>query len=227
MIRKTYSTLAIPFVALALLCACGGGRQDAAPAPVTVPTPKAATTLVYTNPTGTGWRLLKDASSTATHLVLNLVGPEGETGRGVGFNLQSNGSVKFARTDSGEFVNDLAVFLLRNPDLEPTAYDPVLRFGGVQNGGRRLSVGLYQKDRRQPAVGLGVPLCQVAIDLDPALGVLTGANAGLAVTKAKALPADLGTMPPDPSAWDADFSSVIAKSHAATIQIAVGSLVLQ
>lgn len=215
---------------LGLLLACGGGSNPA-PAPASAPPAPLPTGFQYTDPTGTGWRLMKDPSSTATHLVLNLVGPDAEKGRGVGFNLQSDGLVTFSRYPDGSYVQDAGVFQLGNLDAFPGAYDAVLRNAGLKKGGTVLSVGLFQKDRRQAAPDLNVPLCQVALDFDgtkvaqarPAVG----ATVALAVVKAKVIPEDIGTMPPDPSAFDADYSSVIAKSRLNPIQIAVGRLAFQ
>lgn len=55
--------------ALLLLTACsGGGGGSSTPA-------ASATTLAYTNPTGTGYLLLQDAASSGNTLVLDVVGP--------------------------------------------------------------------------------------------------------------------------------------------------------
>lgn len=216
-------------LALALgAVACGGAYTGPAQPAATGPAAPEATSLVYTDPETSGWALVKDASSTPTHLVLNLVGPSGLRGRGVGFNLASDGTVAFHKFDDGSYLRDTGVFPLKlaSPNLYETKYtnlkEPVLRVGGTKNGGRLLTVGLYMKDRRHSAQVLTAPLCQVGIDL-PATGrPLAGATVPLHVVRARMIPEELGTVPQD--AATGDWNSVLTHFHMDDIQIAVGTL---
>lgn len=212
------SLFLFPF--LALFLGCGGSSS-----PATQAAPL-ATSLEYTAPTGTGWRLVKDPASTPTHLILNLVGPAGEMGRGVGFNLKAEGGVRFAKL-AGRYIQDRGVFQLRNADLAPEAYDDVLLVGGLLQKGTLLSVGAFQKDRRQPAQPLDAPLFSVALDLNAEAHLAPGSEIPLSISKARMIPADIGVMPANPNYYGSDFSDVIAKSRLVPIQIAVGKLVLR
>jgi hypothetical protein len=189
-------------LALVLLAGCGGSTRIQPPAP--------ATTLVYTDPaSGTGdWKLVKDATSTGTHLVLNLVGPtDGTLYRGVGFNLQTDpAQVAFAkfRDDQGQvlgFHQDLGIFLDKTPvggDMAPS-----LQTSGVREG--MLTVGIFQKsDNDSWNVAKGDPydgatakdcgntaVLQVALDLDPALKAMPG-PVTLTVTKTRVISQAVG-----------------------------------
>jgi hypothetical protein len=190
--------------------------------------PKAATGLDYKDPSGTGWRLVKDASSTATHLVLNLVGPAGEKGRGAGFNLRSNGQVKFTRFSNGTYINDLGVLQLGNKDGAtdlngtPATKEVYAMFGGVKEGGKLITVSAFQKDRRYPAQDIGKPLFQIAMDFDPAT---TPSDIGtvipLAVVKARAIPEYIG------DSWESptfDYRTILNNYVIQDITVAVGTL---
>ena len=202
---RTLSLLS-PALALLLGLACGGGSHSAAPAPAPAPNP--AQGLSYTNPTGTGWRLVKDPSSTATRIVLNLVGPAGLKTRGVGFNLQAPAGVTFAAFSDGLPIHDTGVYQLQTlGSTDPS--EPLAITGGVKQG-NLLSVGIYQKDRDQPAQDSGVALCQIALQFDASAGLKAGTSLTLSIPKAKAIPDDL---------WPLD-----QKMRMANLSIAVGTL---
>jgi hypothetical protein len=173
------------------------------------------TQLTYTNPTSTGWRLVKDPSSNPSRLVLALVGPTGTQVRGVGFNLQAGSAVRWASFKDGLAIQDTGVFELRNstPPV-PDPYEDVLLGGGVMDK-NVLTVGIFQKDRRVTAKDVTSPLLRIALEIDP-----TKAAAGavsLTVLKAKVIPADIGAFTDDPV-------TVLTKAHMDPIDIAVGTL---
>lgn len=203
-----------PVLALALGLACGGGSHSAAPTPAPAPA-QPATGLVYTDPTGTGWRLVKDASSTPTKIVLNLVGPAGLKTRGVGFNLQAPAGVKFAAFGNGLPIQDAGVYQLTAVgSTDPS--EPLAITGGVKKG-NLLSVGIYQKDRDQPAQDSGVTLCRIALQFDAAAALSTGTALSLSIPKAKAIPEDIGAVTDD--TWTLD-----KKMRMTDLSIAVGTL---
>lgn len=233
----------LPVVLVALLGACDDKTPvTPTPTPTPVPTPDptpplppAPTTssgFTYTDPQGTGWRLVKNASSTSTHLVLDLVGPADQKGRGVGFNLRSDGSVKFARFSNGSYVHDLGVFALGNKTGPVSIYgglaakDVFIAVGGVKEDGKLLTVGVFQKDRRQPAQQLGVPLYQVAIDFDAdRTGPLApGTRLPLTLVRARSIPGDIGD---SPDSKTFDTYTVFDKYRIDDVSIAVGTLVTQ
>jgi len=191
--------------------ACGGGSKSA-PAAVTAP---AATGLTYTNPTSTGWRLVKDGSSTPTRLVLNLVGPSGLMTRGVGFNLQAPAGVKFETFANGLPIQDTGVYQLLAVGSSD-ATEPVAMIGGVK-AGNLLSVGIYQKDRGQGAKDSGVALCQIALRLDGAAHLSSGAARTLSIPKAKAIPEDIGSITDDQPTLD-------RKMRMTDLTVALGTL---
>lgn len=210
---RSLSLLPALAFALGLSLACGGGSHSA-PAPAPAPA-QPAQGLVYTDPAGTGWRLVKDASTTTTKLVLNLVGPAGLKTRGVGFNLQAPAGVKFAAFSGGLPIKDGGVYQLTMAgSTDPS--EPLALTGGVKKG-NLLSVGIYQKDRDQAAQDSGATLCQIALQFDAAAALSTGAPLALSIPKAKVVPEDIGAVTDD--AWTLD-----KKMRMTDITIAVGTL---
>jgi hypothetical protein len=200
--------------ALALGLACGGGSSTPAPT-ATAASTRSATMLSYKDPAGSGWRLVKDESSTATLLVLNLIGPGGLKTRGVGFNLQAPTGVKFVTFGNGLPINDLGVYQLHMAgSADPS--EPLAITGGVKKG-NLLSVGIYQKDRDQAAQDSGAALCQIALQLDPAGKVPLYSTVALTIPKAKVIPEDIGAVTDD--LWTLD-----KKMRMTDITIAVGTL---
>ena len=204
-------SLLLASATLLLGLACGGGSNSAPPAAAPAP----AQALTYRDPTSTGWRLVKDTSSTSTRLVLNLVGPSGLKTRGVGLNLQAPLTVKFGAFGNGLPINDAGVYqLTATGSTDPS--EPLAITGGVKKG-NLLSVGIYQKDRDQSAKDSGATLCQIAILFDPAAQLAVGTSLPLSVPKAKAVPEDIGAVTDDQ--WTLD-----KKMRMADISIAVGTL---
>ena len=203
-------SLAFAGLLLPLALACSGGSSSSSSAAPAAP----AKGLAYSDPSGTGWRLVKDASSTSTRIVLDLVGPSGTKTRGVGFNLQAAAKVKFGTFANGLPINDTGVYQLLSAAADPN--EPIALIGGVKPG-NLLSAGIYQKDRAQPAQDSGAPLCQIAVVLDPARGIQAGDALQLQVVKAKAIPEDIGTVTDD--LW-----TLNQKTRMTDITIATGTL---
>jgi hypothetical protein len=220
------SRLAFCVAVLGLASACGSNSH---PAPA-APQAQLATGLDYTDPGAGDWRLVRDPSSTVHRIVLNLVGPAGQMGRGVGFNLRSDGTVKFAKFANGSYINDLGVFQLTNKAGAVSALDGVTPItndvgaivGGVKQGGRVLSVGAFQKDRRWPAQDLGQPLYQIAIEFKAGQGLASGTPIQLDFLKARSIPENIGDNPEDPNANPATWAY---QYRIDDIQVAVGRLV--
>lgn len=204
-------TLALGILAAAALLGCGSG-----PGSSSAPPPAPAATLGYTDPTSTGWRLVKDPSSTPSRLVLALVGPSGTKTRGVGFNLQAGPGARWSAFTGGLPIQDTGVFELRNsepnPNLPPDPDEYVLLNGGVMDS-NVLTVGIFQKDRRVAAKDASQPLLRIAIEPDHA----TVGQIPLTLKKARVLPEDIGAYTDDPA-------TVLTKSRLGPIDIAVGAL---
>jgi len=143
-----------------------------------------ANALTYADPPAGGWRLVRNAAqSTATHLVLDLVGASGDSGRGVGLTLHTDASrvswAKVAPTDT-EYVANRAFALGTGTQLVK---------GLVQ--GADLKAGVFQKGVADAAVNYDAAgaLIGIALDLRGDAGLVPGANVLLSVTASQALPA--------------------------------------
>ena len=150
-------------LSLAGLLACGGGGGQPAPPG-----------LVYTDPPAAGYRFVRNATlSTPTHLVLDLVGPGGDRGRGVTFALTlAPGPVAWAKVAPGDPQ------YLQNLLFDLGAGLPLLK--SDLQGQATLLADLFQKGPGNDKALAG-PLCRVALDAVPPLAPA----AGLAITVAQ------------------------------------------
>jgi hypothetical protein len=196
--------LLLSFVLTATLAACGGDSSDSAPPPSAPPT-ATPTSLSYTDPTSSGWRLVKDASSTPSRLVLDLVGPAGTQTRGVGFNLKRGAGLAFSTFANGGYALDTGVFQLKGTNTNFESYagtdaDPVLFVSAPLKSGDVLSTGIFQKDRTNAPKDSSAPLVQVAVTLtdftktDVATVNASADPYGVHVIKARIVPSDIGGM---------------------------------
>lgn len=169
------------FLALLLVEACAGGGGGT-PTPTPPPPNVWATSLAYVDPGGTGCRLLKNAAlSTPTRLVLDVVGPTGQTGQGVSFILRVDGA-------KASWVNPpasagLVQSLAFNPGSGPAA------LVGKDKGGGELQGAVFQKTG---SLALGQPLARVCLELK-ANSVAANSSIGFAFNSGNAL-SDSGTV---------------------------------
>lgn len=153
-------TLKLCMFGLVLACffACGGGGGGGGGE--TSPLPKASQ-LVYTDPVGSDYRLVKNASSGTTTLVLDLYGPTGTSAQGVAFFLTVDTTkVDWANAGGadGTYSNPGTTFDL---GTAPQLYKDKVT-------GKNLQVGLFQKtgsvtfDADHPIVSVALSLCSGA-----------------------------------------------------------------
>jgi hypothetical protein len=210
----------ILLVVAALLVGCGSsvssGSSGSTTPPVQPYTPVAAQGFDYQDPTNLGWCLVRNPASTVTRLVLDLRGPAGFKSRGVGLNLKAPAGVRFGKFDSGLLIRDAGVYqLTAKGSIDPN--EPVAIMGGVLPG-NVLSVGIYQKDRDQPAQDSGQVLAQIALEFDPAAGFTSGTPLEVSVVKAKVITEDIGTV-------DDSIRVLQKKVPLQSVTIAVGKVV--
>jgi hypothetical protein len=152
---KTFLTGSAALALAAMLACGGGGGGAAAPTPV-----QTATTLSYTDPTSGSYQLKKNtALSTATHLVLDLVGPASAMGSGVTATFSADATrVAWANVSAA----DPASTFVQNGTAFSLGTAPLILKGKVIGG--TLQVTAAQKGTGSP-VALGAPLLRVALDL--------------------------------------------------------------
>lgn len=143
---------ALLLLALALACAGGGGSPAAAPPPAAKTW---ADTLVYTDPQGTGFRLVRNAAlSTPTRLVLEVAGPAGQSGRGLAFLLGADAAkVTWVAPPGG-------TGLVQNLAFDLGTGVPALV--GKDKGGGVLQGAAFQK---AGSPSFGQPLVRVCLEL--------------------------------------------------------------
>ncbi|HJW34986.1 MAG TPA: hypothetical protein VJ505_16675, partial [Holophagaceae bacterium] len=160
----------------ALLVACGGS-SGSRPAASQDPGPN------YTNPSATGWRLVKNTDlSTGKHLVLDLVGPTGGSGLGVALNLDLGpdaAKAAWAPVTAGgtDLVKNLGYDLGSGSQAFKAAVS-----GGV------LKLGVFSKGLSVPPARYDRPLLCVALDLKD--GLKAGDTVTIATTRADELSLD-------------------------------------
>lgn len=171
-LKATLSALTLISIGGLVACSGGGGTSNPPPPAKTI-----ADRLDFTPATGT-YTLVKNASSTSTHLVLDLVGPANAQASGVGFYLSADtNKVTWAKVNSSdaEFVKN-GVFNLGSGTQ-------LIKSKVVGND---LQAGVYQKGTTVASVTLTATtvLASVALDLksNVALGSVTfSAPSGKAV----------------------------------------------
>jgi hypothetical protein len=158
-------------LALAGLLACGGGGGRGGDA--------SRLGLVYADPPASGYRFIRDAQlSTGAHLVLDLVGPATDQGRGVAFSLElAPGPVAWARVAAADpqYVENIL--------FDPGPGIPLLK-SAIQ-GQTTLLVDDFQKGPGNDR-SLDGPICRVALDAQPPLA---SASIPLSVVQFRVLPA--------------------------------------
>jgi hypothetical protein len=146
-----------------ILTVTGSGGTTTASTTVTVIPKTIADTLTYTDPVGSGFRLMRNAAlSTASKLVLDLVGPSG-TGQGIAIIINADQSkVTWSNPpSSGALVQNLAFNLGSGTQA----------LVGKATG-NQLQSAAFQKPGAA-AVNLGQPLLRMSLDLNPAVPVNT------------------------------------------------------
>ncbi len=171
MTKKNTICVILASLALASLLACGGGA-DATPAP-------AATGMSYTDPTSGTYKLVKDPSSSDTHLVLNLVGPSTGTAMGVSLSLSADSAkVVWVDVPAGGTTSAL---MKNGTQFSLGGGIPILKAKAV---GGLLQATVAQKAPTVPSA-LNGTLLQVALELKPGAAIPVGTAIVISTNAAK------------------------------------------
>ncbi len=165
--------------ALVVLTACGGGGGGGTSSQPSQPTK--AVGLAYTDPASGDFRLVRDASSTSTKLILRLVGPAASMGRGVAFTF----TVDPALADLVK-VTDADAEYVQNGDAFVLGDAPCFLKGIKQNGTLHVTVSQKGQGSARP---LDATLLRVAVQFKAAAGLNAGAAIPITVTEGQYLPA--------------------------------------
>ena len=152
---------------LSVLIACGGGGGNNNPPPKS-----SADTLSYSNPTGTYVLVRNTTKSTASHLVLDLIGPAGGVS-GVGFYLTADQTkVTWSTVDPGD-----------SEKVKSAVFSNTLVKTKVS--GDTLQAGVYQKGTSAAVSATSsTVLASVALDLKTSLPVNSSISFGAVSGKA-------------------------------------------
>jgi hypothetical protein len=145
--------------ALLLTAACGGGSGSGG---------RAELALVYQDPTGpAAWRIQAEAPGfpSTSHLVLDLMAPDGASGQGVTLILTTDQNAQWSKVDGSHY------------EVQTTYPSPLVEVASVQDSSLRILVA--QAPGAPVAYG-AKPLLQVALDL------AAGASAGSVTLSATA-----------------------------------------
>lgn len=164
-------------LALATLIACGGGGGgSSAPAPTP---PATATGLAYTDPTSGTYKLVKNASSSGSHLVLDLVGPSAGTAMGIAITLSADATkATWVDVPAG---GTTAVLMQNGTQFTLGSGTPIQKAKATSGV---LQATVAQKAPTAPA-SLNGPLLRVALDLKSGLGLPQGTVITLSADAAK------------------------------------------
>jgi hypothetical protein len=127
-----------------------------------------ASGLAYTDPTSGTYKLVKNAGSTGSHLVFDLVGPSTGTASGVSITLSADTTkVTWVDVPAG---GTTAALLQNGTQFNLGAGTPIQK---AKATGNLLQATVAQKNPTAPA-SLNGPLLQVALDLKAGLGLAQG-----------------------------------------------------